>query len=308
MPFRFTTIARLEADWAIAHSNCKAHTIFIYASDSDGHKQMAHAYQQELTSKCGSGCSVTMIGLPFSDWPTKLQSDIQSTLAANPSVNWVIPVVDFGVQFALPAINASGKANGQVKIATFNGTPSVLKELRDGNIVDMEMGENLNWNAYADLDQTFRVMLGQKPVADERLRSGSSARPTSRRPVTLRVTTRAGATATSRAATGTSGVSASEAMTAASSARNEASPAPEPATLSLTGLAKSFGGVQALRGVDLIVRKGEVHGLVGENGSGKSTLIKTLAGFHAPRRGNLGDRRPASAAALGSRRVPIVWL
>jgi ribose transport system substrate-binding protein len=76
VPFRFTTIARLEADWAIAHSNCKAHTIFIYASDSDGHKQMAHAYQQELTSKCGSGCSATLIGLPFSDWPTKLQSTL----------------------------------------------------------------------------------------------------------------------------------------------------------------------------------------------------------------------------------------
>lgn len=50
--------------------------------------------------------------------------------------------------------------------------------------------------------------------------------------------------------------------------------------LRVTGLHKAFNGVPALRGVDLDVRAGEVHGLLGANGSGKSTLIKVLAGFH----------------------------
>ena len=58
--------------------------------------------------------------------------------------------------------------------------------------------------------------------------------------------------------------------------------------LQITGLAKTFGGVRALQGVDLTVNAGEIHGLLGQNGSGKSTLIKVLAGFHAP------TRRPAS--------------
>jgi simple sugar transport system ATP-binding protein len=52
-------------------------------------------------------------------------------------------------------------------------------------------------------------------------------------------------------------------------------------------ISKRFGAVQALRDVDLYVRKGEVLGLIGDNGAGKSTLIKILTGFHQPDSGRL---------------------
>jgi len=54
-----------------------------------------------------------------------------------------------------------------------------------------------------------------------------------------------------------------------------------PALLELSGISKSFGGVQALRAVDFSLKVGEIHGLVGENGAGKSTLMKIIAGVHA---------------------------
>ncbi len=52
--------------------------------------------------------------------------------------------------------------------------------------------------------------------------------------------------------------------------------------LTIEGLTKSFLGNRVLTNVNLTVRKGEVHVLVGQNGSGKSTIIKLLSGYHRP--------------------------
>ena len=57
--------------------------------------------------------------------------------------------------------------------------------------------------------------------------------------------------------------------------------------LSLHGVVKNFGAVQALGGVDLDIPPGRVTALVGDNGAGKSTLIKTIAGIHQPDGGEL---------------------
>jgi ribose transport system ATP-binding protein len=76
--------------------------------------------------------------------------------------------------------------------------------------------------------------------------------------------------------------------------------------LQMRGIVKTFPGVRALDGVDLEVRAGEVHCLLGQNGAGKSTMIKVLAGAHRPDEGSIEWRgepvslgTPNLAIALG---------
>jgi D-xylose transport system ATP-binding protein len=84
---------------------------------------------------------------------------------------------------------------------------------------------------------------------------------------------------------------------------NEGGSAP---VLSLRGVSKSFGPVQALSEVDFEVRAGEVVALVGDNGAGKSTLVKAIAGIHAADSGEIhfeGEpvtiTNPTDAVSLG---------
>ena len=68
--------------------------------------------------------------------------------------------------------------------------------------------------------------------------------------------------------------------------------------VALTGIAKRFGVVQALKGVSLDLPAATVTALVGENGAGKSTLMRILEGEHAPDRGSITvDGRPVNFAS-----------
>ena len=57
--------------------------------------------------------------------------------------------------------------------------------------------------------------------------------------------------------------------------------------LSANGIKNTCGGVPALKGVDLTIKRGDTHRLAGENGCGKSTIIKVISGFYKPDAGSI---------------------
>lgn len=76
--------------------------------------------------------------------------------------------------------------------------------------------------------------------------------------------------------------------------------------ITMEGICKTFPGVQALKNVDLHLKRGEIHALVGENGAGKSTLIKVLTGIERQEQGTIvfdgkevAIRSPHHAQELG---------
>ena len=74
---------------------------------------------------------------------------------------------------------------------------------------------------------------------------------------------------------------------------------PAPPILSARGVSRAFGPVVVLRGINLDLRPGAVHAILGENGAGKSTLMKVLAGQIAPGSGTMHvDGRPVAFAGV----------
>ena len=160
VPAPFQQAARLEADWAIAKTGGKANVLIITSDEVLPTKGIRSAMLNEFKTQCPN-CKTKVVNVPVVDWATKIGTEVKSALTQDPGINYVIPIYDSMAFFAVPAITEAGK-QGSVKVATYNGTPDVLKFLQANNVVDMEVGENLDWLAHANMDAAFRILSGQK--------------------------------------------------------------------------------------------------------------------------------------------------
>lgn len=159
----FNKAGEIMANWAIAQTDGKANAIIIGSDEILPTAPFVEGIKKTFEANCPD-CKYTYVNAPVPEWSTKIQSSVQSGLISDPSVNYILPIYDSMSQFVIPAIKITGK-QGQVKIATFNGTPFVIDAIQKGE-VEMDIGESLGWIARGILDNEMRHLCGQ-PASGE---------------------------------------------------------------------------------------------------------------------------------------------
>jgi ribose transport system substrate-binding protein len=150
------------AAWAIAKTDGKVNALVMGPEEITPTGPLKKAVLDYFKENCPS-CKTTFINTPAAEWGTKIQPAAQAALLADPTINYVLPLYDSMSQYIAPAIVATGS---KAKIASYNGTPFVLDMMRDGDIVEMNVGESLGWVGMAGIDADMRLLCGQKPVTE----------------------------------------------------------------------------------------------------------------------------------------------
>jgi ribose transport system substrate-binding protein len=159
---------RLLADWVIAKTGGKANVLAVTINEVVSTKPMMTGINDEFAKHCGSDCKVSSVNTAIADVATRIQPQVQSALVKDPGINYVIALYDSAeAPFVVAGIRQAG-AKGRVKVVTFNGTPSVLKMVKSGD-VEMDVGESLDWISYGVMDQVMRLAGGMDPVKDPKL-------------------------------------------------------------------------------------------------------------------------------------------
>ena len=156
----YVTMGRIMAAWAMVQTGGKVNAVVLGPDEITPTAPLRDAILGYFEENCPD-CKTTYINTPVTEWATKIQPSVQSALLADPDVNYVMPVYDSMSQFVVPAIQIAGS---DAKIVSYNGTPFVLDMMRDGDIVEMIVGESLGWVGFAGLDANMRVLCGEGQV------------------------------------------------------------------------------------------------------------------------------------------------
>lgn len=161
----FWEAARLSVDYAVSQDGCDAKPVIITAKEVPPSDGIVNAMIEQLKKRCPDAEEPKVINTPVTEWGTRIRPEVQSALQADPKVNWILPIYDSMSLGAEAGIRAAGKAQ-DVRIASYNGTPEILKLIQDGDIMAANMGENINWLGWANMDQAFRI-LADGPIVED---------------------------------------------------------------------------------------------------------------------------------------------
>jgi len=159
----YTRAGQLMAAWAIEKTEGKVNAVIIGSDEILPTGPFVKAIQDYLTEKCPD-CKQKYINVPVVEWGSKIQPEVQAALVADPGINYILPIYDSMSAFVVPALTLSNR--NDVRIASYNGTPFTLDLLRDGDLMEMNVGESLSWVGWASVDGTMREVCDKGDITE----------------------------------------------------------------------------------------------------------------------------------------------
>ena len=159
----YTRAGQLMAAWAIVQTEGNVNALVIGSDEIIPTAPFVAAIQGYLDENCPA-CRHKYVNVPVVEWGSRIQPEVQSALVADPGINYILPIYDSMSSFIVPALTLSNRED--VRIATYNGTPFVLDMLRDGDLVEMNVGESLAWVGWAGVDATMRLLCDAGEVTE----------------------------------------------------------------------------------------------------------------------------------------------
>ena len=157
----YTRAGQLMAAWAMEKTEGKVNAVIIGSDEIVPTSAFVKAIQDYFTENCPD-CKFKYVNVPVVEWGSQIQPEVQSALVADPGINYILPIYDSMSGFVLPALSLSNR--NDVRIVSYNGTPFILDMIREGDQMEMDVGESLAWVGWAAIDGTMRELCGHGDV------------------------------------------------------------------------------------------------------------------------------------------------
>ncbi len=164
VPIDYFKAGSVLMDWAIVKTDGNLQALLVTNPGPLSSASLLEGMKAEL-AKCEK-CKATILQFP-TDWATKITPGVQSALLADPSINYIVTMVDPMTQFVVPAVTITGSQD-RLKVDGFNGTPFAIGLVQQGQL-DMVLGENLDWIGHAIIDSELRTLCGLSAVKDPKI-------------------------------------------------------------------------------------------------------------------------------------------
>lgn len=166
--YDYSRTGQLAAEWEIVQTGGKVNSVVQQFPGQPPSDATAAGWTGTLTKYCPSTCSSKMDNLTFgAQTVQQIQSGAQ-VAAQNSAVNAIFPVYDYQMAYMLPELSAAS-AQQRINLLSENADLAQMQEMMQGTPVKVDVGNPVEWDGWASMDEALRALKGLPPVEDEQL-------------------------------------------------------------------------------------------------------------------------------------------